>query len=155
MTDDPEELKCINSISALPSSLHTLLAANQTMQLIADKDDKQSLMFDRNNPSSPTASDVDSTAVLGERKHSTRCANIKHLPIKRVVPQLDQPGSSVRGQMDTRATVSCSNAKHLFHNCEECSKKDECPIRLCAVGNTTMPTQVSHLKAKGAHLHLL
>ena len=103
-----------------------------------DEDDEQSSMFDRDDPSSPTTDQ--STAMLGKRKHLTRHANIKHLPIDCVVPQSEQPGTSARGQIDTGVTVSCSNVKHLFHNCEECNDKCEFPIRPCAAVDKNMTT---------------
>ena len=46
--------------------------------------------------------------------------------------QNDSHGSSIQGQIDTRATVSCSDAKHLFHICMECTKSCKSPARLCA-----------------------
>ena len=52
-----------------------------------------------------------------------------------MIPQADQPGSSIRGQTDRGATVSCSNAKTLFHNCEECDDKIKSPVGPCTVTN--------------------
>ena len=66
---------------------------------------------------------------------SPRHVCIKCIPADMASTHETQPTSSIRGQIDTGATVSCSNAKHLFHNHRECNHKFKSPVRLCAAAD--------------------
>ena len=111
---------------------HTSTSANHTAQLVINKEDKQSTMFDRDNPHT-THEPTNSTNVhFGQQERLAHHASVKCTTSKWVTSHDEQPGSSTWVHIDTGATVSCSNAKHSFHNCREHNGKFKSPVQLCA-----------------------
>ena len=88
-------------------------------------------MFDRDNPHAVHEPTNDANAHFGQQERLACHADVKHSPTNLVTSD-EQPGSSVRGQIDTGATASCSDAKHSFHKHQECNGKFKSPVQLCA-----------------------
>jgi len=89
-------------------------------------------MFDRDNPKGTTTHEIKTYESIGINDKPYQHMNVKYIPTDMLTKHKEQPGASIRGQIDTGATVSCSNAKHLFHNYREYNAKFKSPVRLCA-----------------------
>ena len=122
----------MNSMQVLKASSHTSMPSNHTTQLMIDAEDERSIMFDRDDPNALIPSEQDPLPSCGANHHSPQHVCIKHTPADMLLKHESQPGLSIRGQIDTGATASCSNSKHLFHNCREHNNKFRSPVQPCA-----------------------